>query len=116
MALGASDGTIEIWDVGQGKFRKSLRGHDAAITALAFSEDGELLASGSEDLWTIRLWQTRSGKLLKSTKEGKGLIRTLAFSLWGTGVGFRRRWPERSTLEKCKREIFRLRSKDMMRR
>jgi WD40 repeat protein len=43
----------------------TLKGHAAAITALAFSPDGTMLASGSAD-FTVRLWKVPSGDPIRT--------------------------------------------------
>ncbi len=53
--------TINVWDPTSGTKIGALRGHDAPVYALAFSPDGNRLASGSADR-TIRLWEPASGK------------------------------------------------------
>ena len=56
--------SIALWDVATWKqIGASLRGHDAAVTALAFSPDGKILAVGS---WENRiiLWRTTCGPSL----------------------------------------------------
>jgi len=51
----ASDGTLVT----------TLSGHSAAITALAFSRDGAMLASGSAD-FTVKLWKVPSGDPIRT--------------------------------------------------
>ena len=38
-----------------------LKGHQAPVTAIAISSDGQTLASGSEDK-TVSLWDLKTGK------------------------------------------------------
>ena len=48
-------GTIKLWDVATCQERDALRGHAGEVRSVAFSPDGETLASGSNDT-TIKLW------------------------------------------------------------
>jgi RNA polymerase sigma factor (sigma-70 family) len=47
--------TVYLWEVATGKERARLTGHRQTIRALAYSRDGELLASGSDDA-TVLVW------------------------------------------------------------
>jgi WD40 repeat protein len=47
--------TIRLWDVVTGKERGRLAGHSGVVMALAFSQDGQLLASGGSDT-SVLLW------------------------------------------------------------
>jgi WD40 repeat protein len=53
--------TIAIVDLATGARRRSLTGHTAKLTDLAFSDDGGSLASGSED-FTVMLWDPVTGE------------------------------------------------------
>lgn len=57
LASASADGTIGIWQ--NNKMRCQLTGHVGSVTALAFSLDSQLLASGGEDR-SIRLWDTQT--------------------------------------------------------
>jgi WD40 repeat protein len=48
------------------------------VNSVAFSPDGQLLASGSDDE-TVRLWRSEDGKLVR-TLERLGGTNSLAFS------------------------------------
>jgi WD40 repeat protein len=55
LAIGNDNGHVILWDIAEGKQIRNLVGHTGAVTGLAFSEDGNLLASGSLD-GTVVLW------------------------------------------------------------
>src|SRR5438128_11491018 len=55
---------------GLGKRENSLTGHSGPVTSVAYSPDGALLASASEDT-TIRLWNPARGELIR-TLTGHG--------------------------------------------
>src|SRR5207245_1707989 len=87
------DGTIRHWDPATGKEKASpLQAHKGPLTALAYSRDGSLLASGGRNR-TVKVWETATGKLKAKLGGHTEPIWSLAFSpdgktlAVGTGLG-----------------------------
>ena len=75
----STDNEIWLWSVANIKQILSCNGHTAWIQSLAFSPDGQILASGSNDQ-TIRLWNVHTGQCLKTLRGHTSWIQSLAFS------------------------------------
>jgi len=59
-----------------------LQGHSEEVTSVAFSPNGETLASGSRDT-TIKLWNGQTGTLLNTLTGHASVVSGLAFSTDG---------------------------------
>jgi WD40 repeat protein len=66
--------TIDVWELASGSLRQRFEGHRGLIQCLAFSPDGQSLASGSSDT-TVLLWDT-SGRGPTSTLSPSALAET----------------------------------------
>src|SRR5262245_45887160 len=59
--------------------RTALHGHTRALCSVAFSPDGKMLASGSDDA-TVRLWDVATGTEMRVLRGHTGPVLTIAFS------------------------------------
>jgi WD40 repeat protein len=83
-AWATQDDTITVWDVAAGKVKARLKALPEGVSAMTFSWDGKLLASGGCDLIRggfdiIRVWDVNTGKPKASMKD-KVEVMSLAFS------------------------------------
>jgi WD40 repeat protein len=66
----------------RGQVIQELRGHHAAVYAVAFRPDGERMATASFD-HTIKIWDMESGRLVRSFTGHQDKVLTLAYSADG---------------------------------
>ncbi|MCL4299102.1 MAG: NACHT domain-containing protein, partial [Anaerolineae bacterium] len=63
LAVGTAEGEVRLWQMPAAQPVGIYQGHNRSVSCIAFSPDGETLASGSDDQ-TIRLWNARTGQVL----------------------------------------------------
>jgi WD40 repeat protein/RsiW-degrading membrane proteinase PrsW (M82 family) len=61
----------------------TLEGHKTNVLSVAFSPDGNIIASGSKDK-TIKLWEASTGKLLQTLLGHRNKVQSATFSPDGT--------------------------------
>jgi len=89
LASGSKDNTIILWNISTGlnasvskyvPIGQPLTGHTSSVYSVAFSPDGKMLASGSDDT-TIILWDVATGKPIGQPLTGhKGPVWSVVFS------------------------------------
>jgi WD40 repeat protein len=71
LAVGGSEGTIQLWDTEQEALISSLEGHRDHVTGLVFMHASGLLVSSSWD-GSTRLWDPVRGRLLVTLRNSSG--------------------------------------------
>jgi WD40 repeat protein len=74
-----SDRTLRLWDVADGREVRTLNAHTSGVRSTAFSPDGKMLASGSDDK-EIKLWDVASGPELRTLSGHTLAVSGVVFS------------------------------------
>jgi hypothetical protein len=76
---GLEDNSINIWDLKKGKLIHTLEGHKEAVNSVAFSPDGDYIASGSKDQ-TVKIWKVNTGELDYTFEKINSTVTSVSFS------------------------------------
>ena len=87
LASAGGNGVIKLWDL-RNDIVTTLRDHTDTVNAVAFSPNGELLATGGDD-WTFRLWNVSRGQNIATLEHNvdRGPIAGQGYSIftrWAT--------------------------------
>ena len=74
-----SDNTVRVWSTSTLDMIHELRGHTWEVTSLAFSRNGEMLASGDGD-GNIITWDVQTGELIEQWVAHQSWVQDLVFS------------------------------------
>lgn len=67
-ATALHNGYVSIWDIAKGRRLRLLDAHKGATYALAFSHDGQFIATGGQDA-TIRIFSVQTGDCVQSFNQ-----------------------------------------------
>lgn len=73
LATASFDATVKLWDVEVGKCLHSLEKHKDPVYSVAFSPNGEYVASGSFDK-CLHIWSVRDGSLVRTYRGSGGIF------------------------------------------
>ena len=73
------DSPLKVWDVSTGKLIDTHSGHTNRIVSIAYSPDGNIIATGSDDK-TVRLWDAHTIEHIKTFTGHTEYVNTVAFS------------------------------------
>ena len=80
------DGTVQVWDVREAKLKRTLGSKGERMSSLAFSRDGDLLATLSR-YGKCCVWETGTGNLIgKIARAGDGELGQVSFLPDGNAV------------------------------
>jgi tricorn protease-like protein len=76
---------VRLWNAADGSERALMVGHRGRVSSVAFSPDGQTVASGAADD-TVRLWNVADGSERARLAEHDGRVLSVAFSPDGKTV------------------------------
>ena len=76
---------VKLWDVAAGKELLNLQDHIDAVFAVAFSPDGQHLASASQDR-TVKIWNVATGQRLYTLSDALDGLTGIAYSPSGDQI------------------------------
>lgn len=85
VAAAGSDNTVKLYNAQTGEWLRTLTGHMDNVSTIAFSPDGEIIASGAGGFdethdASIKLWRVADGALLRTLDGHDDWVHDLAFS------------------------------------
>src|SRR5262249_32861187 len=72
-------GEMKVWDVTNGSLLLTVPGHAGQMTCVAFTRDGQRLATKGPDT-TVQIWDAHTGKELRTLRGHRQGVHCVAFS------------------------------------
>jgi len=72
-------GAVQIWRISDGQLVRNFTGYGAVVNSVAFSPDGQYVASGSSDR-SVKVWRLADGTLVSSRSDHVQRVNSVAFS------------------------------------
>ncbi len=85
IASGGSDRALRLWNVQNGECERTLQGHQAFLSALAWHPTEPMIVTGSAD-GTARLWNLVEGRSVHVLEGHRGPVRSVAVAAGGRVV------------------------------
>ncbi len=79
IASASGDGTVQVWNAGNGGNVLTYRGHSSDVLAVAWSPDGREIASGSLDA-TVQVWNASTGATILTYRGHSDAVFSVAWS------------------------------------
>lgn len=79
LASVGDDKVIHLWRIPDGRFLRSIKGHDRIVQSARFSPDGRFLLSASNDL-SVRLWDLSANMEMRNFKGHRGMVWDASFT------------------------------------
>lgn len=70
---------VKLWDISTGECLRTLTGHTGSVWSVAFSPDGQMLASSSHDR-PAKLWNVETGRCLRTLEGHTSQVGSVVFS------------------------------------